>query len=147
MQVISPCGGHGGKKKTQRLHPLLSESCVSAVRKSWNPKPTGGRHNYQACLRIYYILISCWHLADNGLSFLFCIYLYSVLLLHFHQPIRTGTEWGRVFNFVSLVSGSDRCYQLLPPERWREREGGRGRDRETEWERRRIYAGTAFLSN
>ncbi len=35
-----------------------------------------------------------------------------------------------MFNFVSLVSGSDRCYQLLPPERWREREGGKERQSE-----------------
>lgn len=35
-----------------------------------------------------------------------------------------------MFNFVSVVSGSDRCYQLLPPERWKERE--RKGERETE---------------
>lgn len=71
---------------------------------------------------ICYLLISKWHRADNDLSFIFCNYVYSVLLLQFHQQMRTGMEWKRVFNFVSLVSGSDRCYQFSPPKR------GKGRD-------------------
>lgn len=34
-----------------------------------------------------------------------------------------------MFNFVSLVFGSDRCYQLLPPERGKERETQRQSER------------------
>lgn len=38
-----------------------------------------------------------------------------------------------MFNFVFAWSlGSDRCYQLLPPERWREGGGGDDRVREEE---------------